>query len=191
MTLAMPGYARSDGGQTGAGTIESGDYEIDPGHSRMIFSYNHFGYSTSSGLFTRFDAKIHAVGGNLTASAVVVTIDMTGIDTTVPKLDEELKAPGFFDVSKYPTATFRSTAIRPTGPSTALVTGDLTLHGVTRPVNLDVIFNRGGPHPMSHVVTLGFNATAQLKRSDFGVQAFAPMVGDEVTLTISAEFKKI
>ncbi len=106
----------------------------------------------------------------------------------MPKFDAHLKSPDLFDTARFPTATFKSTAIEVTGPSTGKISGELSLRGVTRPVVLDAVFNGAGVHPMNKKYIAGFNATTKLKRSDFGLTYALPVVGDEVTLTISAEF---
>ena len=110
--------------------------------------------------------------------------------TTDPKLDAKLKSDAFFDVAKFPKATFKSTNIELTGEGTGKLTGDLTLHGVTKPVTLDVTFNGAGTAPMTQLYVIGFDAVGTLKRSDFGIKNFVPLVGDEVKLVISCEFDR-
>ena len=110
--------------------------------------------------------------------------------TTDPKLDEKLKSDAFFDTAKFPTATFKSTTIEMTGADTGKLAGDLTLHGVTKPVTLDVAFNGAGTPPMTKLYIVGFDAVGKLKRSDFGITNYIPLVGDEVELVISAEFDR-
>lgn len=170
--------------------VEGGAFALDKTHAKIIFAYSHFGYSTSYGQFTDFDAKLAFDPKAPAKSALEVSVNMDGIFTNVPKLDAHLKAPDFFDAAKFPTATFKSTAIEVTGPTTGKITGDLTLHGVTKPVVLDATFNGGGTHPVSKKYVVGFNATAKVKRSEFGISLYAPMVGDDVTLTISGEFAR-
>jgi polyisoprenoid-binding protein YceI len=191
LVLAVPASAQQAGPTTDLAKVEGGDYEMDGGHTRILFAYTHFGFSTSSGFFSQSTAKLHFDPKAPTKSTLDVAIDLNGIDTTVAKLDEHLKGPAFFDVAKFPTASFKANAIAVTGPNTGTVTGDLTVHGVTKPVTLDVTFNGGAPHPMAKVFTLGFNATGHLKRSDFGIGAYAPAVSDDITLTISTEFRKV
>jgi polyisoprenoid-binding protein YceI len=171
--------------------VEGGHFAIDKNHAKIIFSTSHFGFSTYYGLFTDFDAKLTFDPKAPAASTLEVTIDLNGIDTTNPKLDTHLKSPDFFDVAKYPHATFKATTITVTGPTTGTITGDLTLHGVTKPVTLTASFAGGGVNPMTKAYVLGFSATGSLKRTDFGVSAYVPAVGDTVTLTISGEFDRI
>ena len=190
MAVTSPAFAQLAGPTTDLAKLEGGDFTVDKGHARIIFSYGHFGYSTSYGLFTDFDAKLTFDPKAVASSTLVATINMDGIDTTVPKLNAHLKTPDFFDTAKFPSATFTSTKVVVTGPTTGTVTGDLTLHGVTKPVTLDVTFNGGGTNA-AKLYDLGFNATGHVKRSDFGLGAYVPMVGDDITLTISAEFDRV
>ena len=187
--LAVPASAQQPAGpSTDLSKIEGGSYTLDRGHARIIFSYTHLGFSTSYGMFTDFTGKLNFDPKAPAKSSLTVTVNLNGIDTTVAKLDEHLKSSAFFDVAQFPTATFTTTAIKVTGLASGTITGDLTLHGVTKPVTLDATFNGGAVHPMLKVSDLGFNASGHVKRSDFGMNGFVPMVGDDVTLTISAEF---
>ena len=168
--------------------VQGGHFALDKNHAKIIFSTTHFGFSTYYGLFTDFDAQLTFVPQHPAQSALAVTINLNGIDTTNPKLDAHLKSPDFFDVAKFPVASFKSTKIEVTGPTTGKITGDLTLHGVTKAVTLDTTFNGAGINPMSKAYVAGFNAVGTLNRSDFGIATYVPVVGDTVTLTISAEF---
>ena len=170
---------------------EGGSFAIDKNHAKILFSLSHFGFSTYYGLFTGFDAKLGYDPKAPAKSALDVTVDVGSIATTNPKLDEHLKSPDFFDVAKFPTASFKAGAITVTGPAAGTIAGQLTLHGVTKPVVLKASFNGGGVNPVSQKYVLGFDATTVLKRSEFGITAYVPMVGDEVTLTISGEFNRV
>ena len=112
-----------------------------------------------------------------------MSIPVASVSTTNGKLDEELKSPMFLNAAAYPTITFVSKSVKRTGPASAVITGDLTLHGVTKPVTLDAKFNAGGSNPMSKKYTVGFDATGHFNRSDFGVKTFVPMVSDQVDIT--------
>ena len=116
-----------------------------------------------------------------------MTIPVDAIDTGVADLDKDLKGPNFFDLAQFPTATFKSTKVEKTGADTLAVTGDFTLHGVTRPVTLAVKVLKVGEHPMKKTPMLGFDATATVKRSDFGITKFTPMVSDDIELHIAVE----
>ena len=169
----------------------AGDYVLDQEHSAIVFSYDHLGSSTSRG-------TIRGVSGTITLdpaapanSKVDIAFPLSAIQTVSRQLDEQLFGPDLFDGAAPATAvTFTSTAVEPTGPDTARVTGDLLLNDVTAPVTLDVTLRRLGKHPMTGQPSAGFDITCTLKRSDFGLGAFAPAIGDEVGLEISVEAAK-
>jgi polyisoprenoid-binding protein YceI len=165
-------------------------YKLDPNHTYATWHVNHFGFSELTGKWM--------AEGNLILdkekpenSKVNVTIQVANFNTGIPKLDEHLASDDFFDVKKFPTATFVSDKVDVTGSTTAKVHGILTVHGVSKPVTLDVTLNKEGEHPMNQKLTAGFSATTELKRSDFGVGKYAPNVGDEVKITITAEAEKL
>ena len=189
MLAAAPAFAEAP--TTDLAKLEGGQFALDKNHAKIIFSISHFGFSTYYGLFNSFDAKLAFDPKAPTKSDVAVTVDMNGVDTTNPKLDAHLKSPDFFDVAKFPTATFKTTKVEVTGATTGKISGELTLHGVTKPVVLETSFNGGGVNPMSKAYVVGFNATATIKRSDWGISTFVPMVGDEVGLIISGEFDRV
>lgn len=162
-------------------------YRIDPAHTQVTATWNHFGFSNPFANFGQADGTIVYDADNVAASSVKVTLPLAGLDTTVPKLDEHLRSADFFDAAKYPVITFSSTKVEPAGDRRLRVTGDLTVHGVTRPVVLDVTLNGAGMHPMRKVPAIGFDATATLKRSDFGVAAYVPNVSDEIRIRITTE----
>ena len=171
----------------GSATAAPVRYDLDPNHTRIDFSWTHFGFSHPMGRFDRFDGDFRFDPADPTKSSVTVTIPIDSIDTGVAKLDAHLKTDEFFDVAKYPTATFKSTRVERSGERGLKVTGDLTLHGVTKPVVLDVTVNRVGRHPMAGRDAAGFDASATIKRSDFGISNYVPNVSDEIRLSISTE----
>lgn len=170
--------------------LKAGTYTIDPTHTYGHFEVDHMGLSTVHG---RVDVKNGTIridpGGS--DSHVKVALDPASVDTGNEARDAHLRdMEDFFDVRKYPTMTFESTRVRfdEDDASEATVRGKLTLHGVTRPVTLDVddIACRDNPLEKSHY-TCGFSAETTLKRSDFGMTAYLPLVGDQIELTIDAE----
>ncbi len=189
--LAMVSVPALAAPSTDLAQVEGGQFVVDKNHAKIIFSTTHFGFSTYYGLFNDFDAKLAFDPKDPAKSALSVTVNMNGIDTTNPKLDGHLKSPDFFDANKYPQAVFTATEIKVTGPTSGTITGTLNLHGVTKPVTLDATFNGGGQNPMTKAYVLGFNAVGHLKRSEFGISTYVPAVGDDVTLTISAEFDRV
>jgi len=172
---------------TGAATAAPVKYTLDPNHTRIDFSWTHFGFSHPMGRFDHFDGDFRFDPADPTKSTVVVTIPVDSIDTGVAKLDAHLKSADFFDAAKYPTATFKSTRVERSGEHGLKVIGDLSVHGVTKPVVLDVVVNKIGPHPMAGRAAAGFDATATIKRSDFGISNYVPNVSDEIELSISTE----
>lgn len=163
-------------------------YTLDNTHSFVEFNYNHFGYSNPSGKWLA-NGTINLDDKDVAKSKVDITIQVESIVTGVPALDHHLLSADFFDAEKYPTATFVSskiTDVKHKGKSFKLV-GDLTLHGVTKPVTLDVVANEHKPNPMSQRDTIGYSATGLIKRSDFGLGMFVPAVSDDVKLNIQLE----
>jgi polyisoprenoid-binding protein YceI len=162
-------------------------YKLDPGHTMVLFSWNHFGYSNPTADLGLGEGTVVFDEQHPANSSVEVTLPLARLDTHVPALDEHLKKPDFLDAGTYPVVTFKSTQVQPLGGNKFKVTGNLTVHGVTRPVVLDATLNKVGPHPMSKAQSIGFDATASIKRSDFGVGAYVPSVSDEIAIRITTE----
>lgn len=162
-------------------------YKLDPGHTMVLFSWNHFGYSNPTADFGLGEGTLVFDEQHPANSSVDVTLPLDLLDTHVPALDEHLKKPDFLDAGTYPVVTFKSTQVQPLGGNKFKVTGNLTVHGVTKPVVLDATLNKIGPHPMSKAQSIGFDATASIKRSDFGVGAYVPNVSDEIAIRITTE----
>lgn len=162
-------------------------YKLDPGHTMVLFSWNHFGYSNPTADFGLGEGTVVFDEQHPAQSSVEVTLPLAGLDTHVPALDKHLKEADFFDADKYPTVTFKSTKVQPLGGHKFKVTGDLTVHGVTKPVVLAATLNKVGPHPMTKAQAIGFDATASIKRSDFGIGAYVPNVSDEISIRITTE----
>jgi len=168
----------------------SGTYELDPNHASITFKINHLGFSRYTGRFDKMEATLNLNSADPAQSGLDVTIYPNSIDTNNVKLEEELRGDKWFDVIKYPRATFQSTKIERTGPATARVEGDFTLMGVTHPIILSVAMIGDGKHPMNGKETIGFSATGLIHRSDYNLMNLLPMVGDDVLLEIEAEFEK-
>ncbi len=167
-------------------TYAAETFTLDESHTFVLWHIKHLGFSTQVGKFfangtvvldkeTPANSKVNAV------------IKMSDVHTGIPKLDQHLKEEMFFDTKKYPTATFVSDKVDVTSDTTATVHGNLTLRGVTKPVTLMVTLNKAGTHPMSNKSAVGFSATAEIKRSDFGMTGYAAALGDDVQLNIEAE----
>ncbi|GAB4575728.1 MAG: YceI family protein [Rhodothalassiaceae bacterium] len=162
-------------------------FAFDKAHSHIGLSWNHLGFSETHARFADFDGKLLLDEADPANSSLEVTIPITSLETGVEKLDAHLMSPDFFDADTFPTAHFKSTAIEIVGEGRAKVTGDLTIKGVTKPVTLDVTLNKLDKHPMTGRKAAGFNASTVIKRSDFGISGYVPMVSDEVTIVISTE----
>lgn len=166
----------------------TGVYKSDPGHTYTAFSYNHMGYSNPIVRWGSQTAELDWNAEDPSKSSVTATIDVASVDTGVPALNDHLKAADFFDAEQYPTIAFKSTAVNVNGPNTAELTGDLTIKDVTRPVKFDVTINKAADDGFAKAYKLGFSAKGAIKRSDFGVDLYVPMVSDDVSFTIEAEF---
>lgn len=164
-------------------------YTIDPAHTFVNWQISHFGYSSPTGKWYA-NGTLDLDKDKPQDSKANVTIDVNSMVTGISKLDEHLRSEEFFDTAKYPTATFVSDKITLTGKDSADVQGMLTVRGVTKPVTLKVKLNKHDMNPMTNKMTAGFSATAEIKRSDFGMKAFLPGLGDNVKLMIEVEANK-
>ena len=162
-------------------------YKLDPQHTNVIASWSHFGFSHPSANFGQASGTLVYYPTAPEKSSVEVSLPLSGLDTFVPALDEHLKTAEFFDAGKFPVATFKSRTVEVLDKGKFKVTGVLTIKGVSKPVTLDVTLNNAGVHPMTKQESIGFDATATIKRSDFGMGMYAPAVSDEVSLRITTE----
>jgi polyisoprenoid-binding protein YceI len=160
-------------------------WNIDPMHTNAEFRVRHLGISTVQGEFTKISGTVQIDDTDITKSSVSVTIDATSVDTRVSKRDDDLKSPNFFDVAKFPMITFQSTSVAKTGDGLK-VTGNLTIHGVTKEVTLDV---SGPTAPITAMggQRRGISASTKINRKDFGITADAGMIGDDITIQIDSE----
>ena len=189
-TAMAAGEAPPPAASNDIGNAPSGHYALEKNHANITFKVLHMGYAFYTMRFNEFDATLDLDAAKPEASRVQASITPASLDANNPKLTEHVGTADFLDYAQYPTITFRSTGIEKTGANTGTITGDLTLHGVTKPVVLKAVFNGGGMHPMLKQYDVGFSATTTIKRSDFGVSGFIPAVGDEVYVMIEAEFLK-
>ncbi|MFC5576712.1 YceI family protein [Lysobacter niabensis] len=162
-------------------------YKIDANHTDVIAGWNHFGFSHPTARFGQVDGVIVYDAANVGQSSVKVTIPLSGVNSGVAKLDEHLRSSDFFDAEQFPTITFNSTRTEAVGDNKLRVAGDLTVHGVTKPVVLDATLNKAGEHPNGKRAAIGFDASTTIKRSDFGVGLYVPNVSDEITIRITTE----
>jgi polyisoprenoid-binding protein YceI len=162
-------------------------YKIDPNHTNVIASWSHFGFSHPVAHFGQVDGAIVYDADNVGQSSVKVNIPLAGLEANVPAFNDDLRSANFFDAEKFPEITFASTKVEAAGDTKLRVFGDLTVHGVTKPVVLDVTINKVADHPLSKRAAAGFDATTTIKRSDFGVDKYVPNVSDDVTIRITTE----
>jgi polyisoprenoid-binding protein YceI len=169
----------------------AGAYQMETRHTQVIFAIPHFGITDYYGRFEKVSGTLNFNPSAPEKSSVAVSVDTSSANVMSSELAGEIVGPSVFDSAKFPAATFKSTSVERTGPTTGRMTGDLTLHGVTKPVTFDVTFNGGLPAPMGGAAyDIGFHATTVIKRSDFGLDKmmWSSAVGDEVKLTIEALF---
>jgi polyisoprenoid-binding protein YceI len=178
LTLAAPAFAQ----------VET--WNIDPNHTASQFSIRHMGISTVRGSFNKTTGTVQYDPKNPAATVIDATIDASTVNTRVEARDKDLRSPNYFDVEKFPTFTFKSRKVEPDGAGKLKVTGDLTIHGVTREAVLEV---EGPSEPFKDPhgnVRLGASASTSVKRSDFGVGKPTPVVGEAVHITLDIELLK-
>lgn len=169
---------------------QSGTYTLEPTHTQVVFSLLHFGFTPYSGLFSQASGTLKLDTAHPASSSLNVTIPVSSVQTTSDKLTGELKSPDWFDAARYPTASFVSSTVVPDGKGGATITGNFTLHGITKPLTLHAHYVGSGINPMDKAYTVGFQATGTVKRSDYDVKKYVPYVADDVTLTIAGAFEK-
>jgi len=165
-------------------------YQLEPTHVDVLFAIDHLGFSSKHGSFRAVAGTLSFDAEHPEASQVSITIKTDSIDTALAKRDTDLKGEGFFDAAKYPEIEFTSTAVKKTGANTFKVVGNLKLHGVTQPIELQAKLNGVGKNPFDNKPTVGFSVSGSLKRSDFGITTFLPALGDLVSITADAEFNQ-
>lgn len=165
-------------------------WQLDPPHSSAQFSVRHLGISTVRGAFTKVSGSVQYDAANLGKSSIQITIEAASVDTRVEMRDNDLRSPNYLDVQKYPTITFKSKKVEAAGPGKLKIIGDLTIHGVTKEVALEV----DGPTPAIKDPwgnqRMGASATTKINRMDFGVAGAPGMVGDDITITLDIEMTK-
>ena len=173
--------------------MQSGQYTLDKNHASVVFKVNHLGFSSYVGRFNSLDASLDFDPEKIEDAKLQVIVDMKSIDVNNPKFAEDLRGPDWLDTEKFPQAVFKTTRfVESKEKNSFKFEGDLTFHGVTAPVTLDVQFHGGGRNFLTRKFTLGFSATAKFKRSAFGADNMTSLgVGDDIELDINAEFQKV
>ncbi|NBC38152.1 polyisoprenoid-binding protein [Novosphingobium sp. FSY-8] len=183
-------HAQAVGGNPAPAAAQGGTFKVDSAHTHVAFSVMHFGFSDWFGGLSGIDGSLTIDPKAIGSAKLDITIPAASITTANATLNEELRGPKFLDAAQFPQIRFVSTKVVKTGARTAAITGNLTFHGVTKPVVLNAVFNGGGVNPMNKAYTLGFNATTTISRSAFGVGAYVPAVADKVELRITAAFER-
>ncbi|WP_053972166.1 YceI family protein [Mangrovimonas sp. ST2L15] len=162
----------------------------DPPHSQLYFTVTHLGFNDVSGTFDNATIKVSASKPDFSDATFELTVQTNSINTLVEARNNHLKSADFFDVEKFPTLTFKTTELKAKGKGKFKLTGDLTMHGVTKSVTLDLIYRGQTTNPMSSKLTTSFQVTGVIKRSDFSVGDKFPevIVSDEVRIKFSGEF---
>ena len=177
-------------GKPDVALITGGSYTVDPGHTQVMFTYDHMGFTKNMGVISGPSSGSLTLDPKAAGNAsVTVTFPVANIRTGVSELDEHLMKPNFFDAEKFPAATFTSTSVVVDGEKAA-ITGNLTIHGITKEVTLDTQFIGAGVVPMNNKENVGFSAQGTIKRSDFGMGFGVPLVSDTIELKIVAAFEK-
>lgn len=162
-------------------------WKVDPAHSAAQFSVRHMGISTVRGAFTKVSGSVQYDPADPTKTTIEATIEAASVDTRVEMRDDDLRSPNFFDSAKYPTLTFKSKRVEVAGAGKLRVTGDLTIHGVTKEVVLDVDGPSAEVKDPRGRLHVGASASTKVNRQDFGVSGAGTMVGDDVPIVIDLE----
>jgi len=176
--------------KTGIVQLEKGSYKLDQTHIAVLFKINHMGLSTFVGRFNKVEASLEFDPANIAAAKLSAVINVASLDVNNADLEETLRGSSWLDTEKYPQAFFKTTSVTVLDKNSAVFAGELTLHGVTAPINLTVTFNGGANNMLTGFYTLGFSATSAFNRSTFGIDYLIPAIGDQVAIEVFAEFQQ-
>lgn len=166
---------------------QAATYLVESHHTQGVVRWDHLGFAFPTAQFARVEGVLVFDPAAPAKASVKVKIPLAAMTSGVPDLDEDLRSDSFFDLAKFPEATFTSRTVEARGHGRYRVGGDLVVHGVTRNVVLDATLNKIGTNPRNGVPSIGFEATTRLKRSDFGLGRFVPQVGDEVEIHVTLQ----
>lgn len=183
-------FAAAQQGTADPAAVPSGTYKMDKNHAYLVFSYTHLGFSHPMLRFTDFDSQIQYDSGNIEKSRASVSINVNSIDAGVPDFNKELAGDKFLNAAQYPEIIFETTDYQAISKDAGVMTGNLTIKDITKPVTLNVKLNQAAEHPMSKKPMLGFSATGTFNRSDFDMGMYTPMVSDELSVQFEGEFAR-
>lgn len=186
LAILAAACASSEPARAQATPAQSERYVLDAAHTQVAFSIERFGFNYVLGRFDAVSGEVTLDQTHPTGSSVTATVQTASVSSGNATRDEHLRSPRWLDAAQFPTMEFRSTSVRQTGPESAEVTGNLTLHGVTQPVTLAVTLNQLGPLPNNQQPGAGFSATGVISRAQFGMATATNLIGDEVRITIEA-----
>jgi polyisoprenoid-binding protein YceI len=175
---------------TGAAHAETELWKIDPAHSAAQFAVRHMSISTVRGAFTKLAGTVQYDPADLSRTVLDVTIDVNSVDTRLEPRDHDLRSQKYFDVQKFPSITFKSKSTEKAGAGKLKIAGDLSIHGVTKEVVLDVEGPTEVVKDAKGALRMGASATTSLKRSDYGMTNGQPLVGDDISITLDVEMAK-
>ena len=176
--------------ETNLSELRSGEYQLDPRHATVLFKVDHMGFSKFVGRFNRVAATLDFNADNIAASRLEAVIDVASVDVNNENFATTLRGSDWFDTAQFPQAVFKTERVENINGKSADFAGELTFLGVTKPVSLQVHFNGGATNMLTYKYTIGFAASSVFKRSDFGLDKYIPMVGDEIEIEVHAEFMK-
>jgi len=170
--------------------LKAGEYSLDKSHTTVLFKVQHLGLSTYVGRFNEFDASLDFDPQNIDQMQLEASIEMGSLDINDPSLKSDLMGRSWFYQSKYPQAKFSTLSVQLIKGNTFEFTGVLDWRGIRKPIVLTVVFNGGATNILTQKYTLGFSATGSFLRSDFGMDGFIPLVGDQINIEVYSEFQK-
>jgi polyisoprenoid-binding protein YceI len=190
--IALPAVAQVPAlpGAPETARVTAGTYKVEPYHTQVGFAVDHFGFSIFRGAFTGASGTLSIDPADPKKTQLSVTVPIASVQTSNDTLNKELVSADWFDAARFPNATFVSTALTLGPNNTAMVEGNLTIHGITKPARLQVHFHGAGTNPMDKALTAGFDGRMAFNRSDFGITKYVPVVSDHVELTIAGAFEK-
>jgi polyisoprenoid-binding protein YceI len=168
-------------------SVHATNYTLEPDYTQGVIRWNHLGFSSPTAQFAQGHGTLQFDAADPKHARVEVTIPVSTLNTGVPGLDEHLRSKDFFEIDRFPDVTFKSVRVEPESKDHFKVTGDLTIHGVSKPVTLQMMLVRIGTNPRSQLPTIGFDGSVMLKRSDFGLGKFVPQVSDDIEIRLISQ----